>query len=248
MINLRMILVCVDYWDYLSITLPYNRHHFHETLIVTSLQDTNTRIVAEKNHCEIYTTDSFYHDGADFNKWKALEEGLDHFGREGWICIMDADVLWPQRSKLENLNRGTLYTPLRRMCQKVPDRIPPEEHWRIYPVHPNIGEWAGYSQIFHMNDPHLPNPPWYEINWKHAGGADSFFQGLWPSNKKSRPPFEVLHLGESGKNWCGRGTRYLNGSKPPNDTYRLKKSKEYQLGRRRSLEETGDPYSLEKLH
>ena len=91
--------------------------------------------------------------------------------------------------------------------------LPDESDWNQYEIHRNVNEFAGYSQIFHASDPVLGNAPWHETNWKHAGGADSFFQRKWKKENKIRPDFEVLHLGHAGRNWCGRTTDYLDGSK-----------------------------------
>jgi hypothetical protein len=268
---MRAIMVSVDYTDLLSITLSYNRHHFDEVYIVTSIADyDNVLAIAEPNGAKVIRTDLFYADGARFNKFRSLEYGLDVMGRHGWMCVMDADVLWPhyipsmsegEGTSAPNMFKGYLYTPLRRMCPwplpSVPNEhcktcygsgtmyapplkdqeeqalknqrvwathvpckcrtsvIPPENEWTKYPVHRNTKEWAGYSQIFHADDPVLGQPPWYDISWSHAGGADSAFQYRWPDNRKVRPPWEVLHLGEAGMNWYGRSTPYADGTSNP---------------------------------
>lgn len=211
---MKAILVCVDYADVLNLTLPYNRHHFSEVMVVTTPEDSATIQCAEANNCRIHTTRTFYEEGAIFNKWKSLEEALDVFGRYGWLCIMDADVFWPKQIPDYSREVGCIYTPKRRMRESVTAPIPDEVDWGQYPLHRNHTEWAGYTQIFHANDPHLGSPPWHQTNWKHAGGADSFFQKQWPNNRKKRPPFEVLHIGEAGANWCGRVTNYVDGSTP----------------------------------
>lgn len=201
---LRAVMVCVDYADYLAITLPYNRHHFDEVMIVTTHDDANTQKLAQKYHCSVYCTDAFYRQGASFNKWLALEEGLNRFGRWGWMCLMDADVLWPKEAQLPTLEKGFLYSPLRHMLEgDAQTPIPPEHQWHSIHVHGNVNEWAGYTQIFHATDSHLPGIPWHQTNWKHGGGADSFFQFMWPSDCKKRLPWNVLHLGPNGTNWCG---------------------------------------------
>lgn len=251
---MRAILVSVDYTDLLSLTLPYNRHHFEEVLVVTSIMDRrNVRPVADQNKADIYVTDSFYHDGARFNKWKALEEGLDYFGRQGLLCIMDADVLWPKTIPVDDsyFLKGKLYSPLRRMAPmpsaSVPEStpFPPESDWWIYPIHRNTSEWAGYSQIFHADDPVLGKTPWHEINWTHAGGADSFFQQKWKLINRIRPPFEILHLGDAGANWFGRATRYIDGTQPENAELRRKEMKESI--RRRGQSNPDHRYDHEKL-
>lgn len=232
-------MVCVDYSDILAVTLPYNRHHFQRVLVVTSPNDTATQELAVQHGCELHVTDAFYLRGAAFNKFAALEEGLDARDfRHGWLCLMDADVLWPKDVKFQEpasdgridtmnlrgrttLKIGALCTPLRRMAPwPCVGAVPAESEWSQFPIHRNVGEWAGYSQIFHCDDPHLGAAPWHEVDWEHAGGADSLFQRKWSAHCKVRPPFEVLHLGEPGQNWYGRATPYSDGTVPPEGTHR----------------------------
>lgn len=210
----RAILISVDYADLLAVSLPHNRHHFEEVTVVTSTADVATQQIAAP-FAYVVKTDLFYEQGAIFNKWKALEYGLDCMGRYGLICVMDADVLWPKEIPKIDYNPECLYSPLRRMMIDTSKPIPPERLWPKFDLHPNVDEFAGYSQIFHATDHHLGPAPWHETNWKHAGGADSFFQFKWPPSHKIRPPFEVLHLGEAGENWCGRVTPYLDGGVDP---------------------------------
>ncbi len=252
---MNAIIVSVDYTDLLSLTLPYNRHHFNRVMIVTSVQDYgNVQPVAEKHNCDVYETNSFYDHGATFNKWLALEQGLDELGRRGFICVMDADILWPKDLHGWKPEKGYLYSPLRHMHEDLRQRfehyeepkpgklggswptaisvIPPERDWWQFPIHRNISEWAGYTQIFHADDPYLGKPPWYETDWKHAGGADSFFQLKWPLIYKRRPPWECLHLGPAGQNWCGRATPYIDGTIDPQAEVRRSRTRDFIRRRR----------------
>lgn len=235
--DLRAILVCVDYADFLEITLPWNRKHFSEILVVTSRNDQRTSDTAHRYaSAEVFYTDAFYENGAHFNKWRALEEGLDFRGRKGWICIMDPDILWPRGLDLDSMTfeKGKLYTPLCRIMKDLSQPIPSEEHWDQFPLRPNQTEWAGYSQIFHADDPVLGEPPWHETDWTHAGGADSFFQRKWPKECKVRPGFEALHLGPHGVNWHGRVSPFLDGSTHPDADQRRAWQREMYLSRKRT--------------
>lgn len=210
---MRAILTCVEYGDYLSLTLPYNRHHFEDVMVVTTAEDTETQSIASRHNAQCFITDAFHRDGSFFNKWLALEEGLDAFGRHGILAIMDADILWPKRI-IHQYDRGKLYTPFRRVCAHLKrGRVPLESSWPIYKLKPDK-EWIGYTQIFHADDPHLPEPPWHETDWLYAAGADSTFQRNWTNGCKSRPSWKVLHLGPTSRNWCGRITNRLDGNRP----------------------------------
>lgn len=251
---MRAITVAVGYTDLLALTLPYNRHHFESLTVVTDPRHAEeVSGVCVPNRADVVVTDLFYRGGAVFNKWAALEYALDRIGRNGWLCLMDADVLWPKDWRVYeegeflyyckgNLGpslvqkRGELVTPRRRMCEifgikgdyQIPPQwdhatdgvmadvrpYPPECLWHDFPLHRQEVEFAGYTQIFHASDPVLGPPPWHQTDWKHAGGADSFFQAKWSQERKIRPPFEVLHLGSAGKNWCGRATPFADGTVP----------------------------------
>jgi hypothetical protein len=242
---MRAILVCVDYADLLGITLPWNRHHFEQVVVVTSPQDKETQRVANHNGAIAFLTDAFYRDGADFNKFLALEQGLDFMGRVGWLCCMDADVLWPKRLPDYEWRPGNLYAPFRRMFEDVTKPIPAECDWGKFPRHHVVEEFSGYSQIFYASDQHLGAPPWHETNWRHCGGSDSMLQLKWPNENKIRPPFEVLHLGPAHVNWCGRVSPYTDGSCPEEAQQRSERLKE--LLRHRFVNQGGDPYIHEKL-
>lgn len=242
---LRAITVCVDYSDILSICLNYNRHHFKEYTIVTCEADEKTIAVAKANDCSIYMTNSFWDRGALFAKWAALEEGLDAFGRNGWLCLLDADTLWPKETGLKEceLHKGYLYTPRRHVCDPIPKEVPPEHTWKDYPLHMNENEFAGYSQVFNGLDPALGRAPWHDINWRTCGGSDSFFQRKWQPSRKIRPRFKVLHLGPCAENWAGRVTPYTDGTLPKNsaetsaELQRLFKAREGKSGMDRFSEE-----------
>lgn len=241
MIELRAVIVCVDFHDYLKSTLPWNRHHFREVMVITSRKDLITMGIALRNNCRVFRTDSFYDDGAIFNKWKALEEGLDRFGRSGWITLLDSDTCWPRQIDKDFFKIGNIYSPYRRMC---PDyTIPDPDKWAKYPRHKysKPHDLSGYSMIFHADDPHLGKPPWHEINWKHAGGADTFFQKKWMPQNRIRPNWEVIHLGEPGQ-WTGRTSRFQDGEYPKERGLRQDAMRRFMTTRRHTKK-----YDHEKL-
>jgi hypothetical protein len=211
----RAICISVDYGDVLELTLPYHKSFVESTLIVTAPHDTKTIAVAEANNAQCHVTDAFYRRGAKFNKWAALEEGLDVMLREGWLLIIDADiVIPPDRRKFEPVE-GYIYTPHRRIKYDIGVQVPEQRRWAQYRRPMQNEEFAGYMQLFHASDPVLGNAPWHGVDWTWAGSADSFFHSKWPEQKHVRPPFEVLHLGHPFRNWCGRVTPYADGSVDP---------------------------------
>jgi len=212
---MNAITVCVQYDDLLSITLPWNAQHFEQILVVTSPGDQLTPGVVDMvPNATIFATDAFYRHGAAFNKGLALEQGFDVLGRDGWMCVFDADILLPRFIGRLSLKRGNLYCPRRRLVLE-PSRWRPNDLWEQFPPFSGDAEHGGWCQMFHADDLMLANGPYYPIDWRHAGGSDSEFQAKWNRKNKVWLPFTVLHLGKPGQNWHGRYTARLDGTMPP---------------------------------
>lgn len=217
--------VCVDYGDILTVTLPVNAPHFRRWMIVTSPDDTETiafvRRMASLGNLMLHITDEFTRDGAVFNKGRALNTGLDLLNPEGWFVILDADIVLPECINWPELQIGNLYCPRRRMLRN-PRRFTWDMPWHGLPPGPEQtnGEHAGYFQLANATDPVLQAWPRYPINWRHAGGCDSFYHMKWKHENKKWLDFEVLHLGQDGVNWCGRSTERMDGGLAPEATER----------------------------
>ena len=219
---INSIVVCVDYDDFLSITLPLNKRHFHRTLVVTSPKDLRTQELARREGCECLVTDAFYANGAHFNKGIAIEQAFDALGRDGWLCYWDADTVMPEDIK-HSYDPQFLYCPFRKVLND-PLQFNDKLDWNaIEERSPEPNEFPGYFHLFHASG---AGPiPWYSIDWGHAGGCDSDFEQRYEVNQRAcRPSYEVLHLGPVartrlkgkhfqkkqpciaalGKNWCGR--------------------------------------------
>jgi hypothetical protein len=235
---MRALVVSVEYGDLLAVTLNYNRAHFDEVWVVTSFADVETQQAARAEGAKVVLTDSFYDDGAHFNKWKGLEYGLDVMGRWGWLCLLDGDVCWPKTAAVDErqLVIGKLYGCHRHMDERfaLPYKVPAEESWRLLAIHRNLNEFAGFTQIFHSTDPVLGSPPWHEIRWKHAGSADSIFQNKWRLEDKIRLGWNCLHIGGAGANWFGRASPRLDGVVPADKAEKEEKTRRLWEGRRRA--------------
>ncbi len=203
---LKAIITCVDYGDILALTLPYNRHHFEKVVVVTTPGDRETIELAEANNCLVHATSDFYKDGAVFNKWSPLEQGLDLLGRSGWIAIMDADIAWPKVIPDQKLFEHTMYSPRRYVNPQL--TLPPENVWAGFQVHPVGHIWAGYTQVFHAD--HAGPEPWH-MEHHNAGGPDTVFQNRWAS--RQRFSWRVLHIGPTETNWNGRITPKIDGTR-----------------------------------
>jgi hypothetical protein len=228
--GIRGVVVCVNYCDLLKITLPRNMKHLDECVVVTSPEDIETQeFCAGIPNVRVFQTDAFTRFGAKFNKGLALEESFDFLGRHGWILIWDADTLFPddmgEHVKVSELNPHMMYGAPR-VILKDPSQWTPDFDWntarrtldRCYP---------GFFQLFHADDPHIAELPWYDVTFNNAGGGDGYFDSRWPWAEKMKFPFVVLHLGERDANWFGRATKRADGKAVPGAAERQKVMEEF---------------------
>lgn len=240
------VIISVEYGDILELTLPYNLPFFTDCVVVTTEADTKTIEVCQQNNVRCHCTDIFYRRRAVFNKFAAVEEGLNVIGKRDWMLVLDADILIPRRRPPFEPKVGNIYTPVRRIWNPIPSSVPEERLWRTKRPTMAREEFNGYFQLFHADDPVLKDKQeWYETDWTWAGGADTFFHRRWHVGKKVRPPFEVLHLGPPFKNWAGRVSPFIDGTVPEKAQERSEITAMILANRRTKRE--GGRYVKEKL-
>lgn len=213
------ITICVEYDDLLEMTLRNNMQHLSECVVVTSLADQKTvDVVNRVPGARVFRTDAFTRYGAKFNKGLAMEEGLNELGRDGWILIWDADIVFPPTVTysfdVASIDPENLYGVPRLICEN-PAEYARNESSAWDNAHETVDkEFPGYFQLFSASSSYLKDQPyWYDPTFVHAGGGDAWFQTLWPEEKKIRLSSTVLHLGPRDRNWYGRTTVRLDGTK-----------------------------------
>ena len=93
---IEAVVVCKNYADYLSWTLPANSRHFDQIIVVTPSSDKETaETVAKIPNVKLVVSDRMHDRGDVFNKGKAVNDGLAAASLRGWVLIMDADVVMP---------------------------------------------------------------------------------------------------------------------------------------------------------
>ena len=118
---LEAVIVCVDYADFLAITLPYTLPLVDSVVVVTTPADKLTQRLCAKYSVRCLETDVFYRDqGTKFNKARGINHGLNHCQRRDWLIHMDADVVLPMRTRhfLQNaeLQKDCIYGSDRVNC------------------------------------------------------------------------------------------------------------------------------------
>lgn len=112
--KIEAIIVCENYDDYLSLTLPHNIQEVDRLLVVTSQEDEKTKELCDRLGVEYCVSKRIHEKGAVLAKGKAINDGLDYLGSgKDWILIIDADIILPigfkKSVKEHTLNTGYLY-------------------------------------------------------------------------------------------------------------------------------------------
>lgn len=230
---MRALTVSVDFGDLLAVTLPRNIRHFAEYFVISAPTDAETAAVARRYGAQLIQTDAFYRGpGAAFRKGLAIEEALEQtIGRRGTFVSLDADIVLPPDFALaeEQLRPDVLYGARRRVLRD-PRKFADGLDWNTLPELPDK-EIAGYFQAFRADSLVCRQVPWYGVQWLTAAGYDTEFERRWP--EKHWLPFAVLHLGEDGKNWCGRATDRLDGRHDSRAARRRQQWQKLQQARKR---------------
>jgi glycosyltransferase involved in cell wall biosynthesis len=119
-LRLSALIVCVNYWDFLRITLPLNREHFDDVVVVTMPGDDITPQVCTQMDTTCSVTEEFFTGNATFNKGRAINQALHSLRDPQWVALLDADIVLPRafRRKLSSvaLEPARLYTCDRYVC------------------------------------------------------------------------------------------------------------------------------------
>ena len=209
--KLTAVTVCVNYADFLAQTVS-NRDYFDDWIVVTCREDEATRGLCAAHGMRVHVSEQLGPWGDCFDsaylKAPVINEVLDTLPRDGWVLLLDADLLLPQRFR-ERLNSYNLYPRAlyglygRRECDSW------EEYaWRR-PVEPwaeNIGYCTrilGFFQLFRLDQPVNRYP--YERP-KLEMHDDLCFQYAFKPTLRRLLPFTGLHVGPPRVNWGGRSS------------------------------------------
>ena len=244
---LEGVIICVNYSDFLAHTLPHNKTHFDNLIVITDTKDIKTKELCEYYHVKCIQTDIFYENGDNFNKGAAINYGLSQLENKGWVIHLDADIYLPPltRSILENipLEPHKIYSADRLMCPSyekwieflnVPQQI--QEGWiyihlNSFPIGVRIAEYnnknAGYEPIgyFQLWNPKGSGVFNYPTQHDYCDRTDVIHcKKFARQDRELLPEIVVIHLESEGlsvdsmgKNWKGRKTKLFEPSVYCND-------------------------------
>lgn len=160
--RLEVCTVCVGYGDFLAETARQNRGLFDRWLVVTTADDAETREVCRHYNLETLLSDDATRGGADFNKGRLVERGLQQLSAGAWHMHLDGDVVLPPTFRLSleaaHLDPSCVYGCDRLMVRSWEEWVRlrdsgalAEQHTWHYSVNPTRGlplgtRWVSPSQ------------------------------------------------------------------------------------------------------
>lgn len=246
--RLELVVVCLNYADFLAQSLPVNLSQVDRLVVVTSHDDQATRDICRRWSVECVLTDVFGEKGA-FNKGAAINMGIGALRQRGWIIQLDADIVLPVGWR-NMLDKATLDQDAIYGCERVSVTgydawhrlrdswfVDPQFAYRYlvstpakFPVGANVVHKQygyvpiGFFQLWHSSFMHR-----YELRYPEAWGSaeatDVQWSLRWPRAKRHLlPTFRVFHLESEeapmGANWNGRTTKQFMPA-PPESGYSL---------------------------
>lgn len=230
--RLEAIIICLNYSDFLAETLPMNLQHFDDVLVVTGHADTETQRLCDKLSVEHVKTDCFFDGGDPFNKGKAINLGVSHTPKKGWLLHLDSDIVLPHRYRdmlrRTGLNTKCIYGADRvnvygwEAWQKLKPRLIPhyQDNWYVDPGF--VHDWHGptpegikfAARVIHKEIGWVPIgyhqlwhcsvPHRYNFSLGSAAGGDVFFPAQWPrENRILMPEVICYHLDSEIKHLKG---------------------------------------------
>jgi glycosyltransferase involved in cell wall biosynthesis len=218
--RLTCVTVCVDYADFLGITLPRNKGFFDDYVVVTTAADSETQELCRREEIRCILTDRLHHNGARFNKGCALNDGFAQLEGPEWVVVLDGDTILPAGARKEMdahvEDPRVLYSAHRRVSPTAalwlrhmadPDRVPLIETHDDRRGYIQLGPGGtGYFVVFHSQAPTLSeHVPWCREEFPDASEVDVDFARRW-GRYRAWLPFQVVHLGATRANWGGRVT------------------------------------------
>lgn len=200
--KLDVVIVSVNYNDYLIISLSENIKHFDNITVVTSPEDKVCQNICKKLNVKCVVTDVMYENGAVFNKGKAINVGINSIDNPDIILLLDADIIVEKAINISQLSDEVLYTAERYI-------LPNYQSYMNYLINKNKfskiehDKGYGFFQLFSMNNSVIQKENVFPDTFTDASYSDLVFRDKFDLKINLT---SVLHLGESFLNWKGRVT------------------------------------------
>lgn len=222
--KIELIVVCKNYSDFLQITLPLNKKHFDNIVIVTADDDIDTQNLCKKQNVNFIIYNDFFKNNAKFNFGGARSYGLQNLKFKDWVIFLDSDIIMPNNFRelldINKIDINKFYGSYRRFIPTYKDYNDFINGIKDKECFESIdGTGCGFFQCINLNS---DIARYHGINnlYKDSYSAEEVdinFLKLWcprpdPENhpRLVKTNIEFIHLGVSdGKHHQGR-----NGKDP----------------------------------
>ena len=199
--KLDVVIVSVNYNDFLLISLENNSKIFESITVVTSSSDFLCQKICKKFGVKCLVTDIMYENGVVFNKGKAINEGIRSISEPDYILLLDADILVMEKIDVDSLEDDVLYTSNRYMIDNfdsyqsyISGEVDKDNAFVL-----EKNEGFGFFQLFNYGmDIKFPEDS------DDASTDDIRFRNRFHLKKSIEKV--ILHLGKDS-NWTGRKSR-----------------------------------------
>jgi len=196
--KLDVIIVSVNYNDYLSITLKENKKLFKNITVITSKNDFKCQKICDELEVSFIICDDILKDGV-LNKSIGINKGINSLKNPDWILILDADIIVNNNIDIYNLDYKTLYTNSRWIIEdindynnyKVGNKLLSEF---IFEKNKGIGFFQLFNYKFKKRYPDSDGGRYSESTW-----SDLVFKKKF--NQINSLNLEVIHLGRPYQKW-----------------------------------------------
>ena len=208
--KLDVVIVSVNYNDFLAVSLQHNVEIFDNITVVTSESDILCQKICEKFGVNCLVTDVMYDNESDFNKGKAINYGINSISDPDFILLLDADIIVRGNIDIENLKEELLYTSSRYICKSYTQLNDVISKGKIldesFTYEGDKG--IGFFQLFHINHNSIDKDKVYPETSTDASWDDLIFRDKFP--KREIIKNTIIHLGDPYTNWKGRkSNRFL---------------------------------------
>jgi GR25 family glycosyltransferase involved in LPS biosynthesis/mannosyltransferase OCH1-like enzyme len=208
--KLDVIIISVNYNDYLIVSLSNNVKIFDNITVVTSPDDLMCQKICEKFGVNCLVTNVMYENGANFNKGKAINKGIESIVDPNFILLLDADIVITDKIDIDELIDDNFYISDRWICRDynfykrfIDGEI---EISDIGKCENNKG--LGFFQLFNINNNSIDKSKVFPEISDDAAWSDLMFRDKFTKRKTIKN--DVIHLGDPYMNWNGRRTnRFL---------------------------------------
>jgi hypothetical protein len=230
--KLTAITISVNYADFLKYSIQYNKNNFDKWIVVTDLQDLETKKLCDENNIICVQTNIFY-EGGDFRKYAGINKALELVVEDDWVVFLDGDIiLSPYARRIINslpLDKNKIYGIDRVNCYGFENWVKYQksngvlvDNWllhgnslefgarivHIYGEEGDNGKFTGWKPLGYFQLCHKSQISIYPEGSKDASHGDIAFAKMWDRNNRELIP-EILGIHICTKNyesmnWKGR--------------------------------------------